>query len=221
MRSLLGWAVTGLLVAVASVLSAAPAAAHPTDEVVQQVYLTPAASGLEVRLDLTPGVLVAPQFTAAVDPDGDGVLSAAEVDAHAAAVQSAVTAQVDGRAVDLTLTGKAYPPADLLAAAGGTITLQWRGELPADAHQVVFTDRYEPGGRPAVQMSVLVADDPVELGRIGHADEGRTMTVAINPSTLDPGTATAPGAAAGPAGIPTLRGQFLPTVGWSTHCASR
>ena len=54
------WPTTGFLIAVASVLSAAPAAAHPTDEVVQQVYLTPAASGLGVRLDLTPGALVAP-----------------------------------------------------------------------------------------------------------------------------------------------------------------
>ena len=200
----------GLLVAVLSVLCAAPAAAHPTDEVVQQVYVTPAASGLGVRLDLTPGVLVAPQFARAVDTDGDGTLAAEEVDAHVAAVQSAVTAQVDGRPVDLAVVRQSYPPVDLLAAGGGTVTLEWTGELPADAHQVVFTDRYEPGGRLAVQMSVLVPTDPVELGRIGHADGGRTMTVALNP-----GTAPAPGSApaAGPAGITQLVGQFLPTRG--------
>jgi nickel/cobalt transporter (NicO) family protein len=208
------WATTGFLIAVAPVLFAAPAAAHPTDEVVQQVYLAPAASGLGVRLDLTPGALVAPQFARTIDTDDNGRLTDAEIDAHVAAVQSAVAAQVDGRLVDLALTRRSYPPVDLLAAAGGTITLEWTGALPADAHQVVFTDRYEPGGRAAVQMSVLVADDPVELGRIGHADEGRTMTVALNLSTTpDPGTAAAPEAAAGPAGIPTLIGQILPTRG--------
>lgn len=212
MSSWTRWATTGLMIAVASVLLAAPAAAHPTDEVVQQVYLTPAASGLGVRLDLTPGVLVAPEFARTVDVDANGTLTDAEVDAHVAAVQSAVTAQVDGRTVDLTVTGRRYPAVDLLAAAGGTITLEWRGELPADAQQVVFTDRYEPGGRPAVQMSVLVAADPVELGRIGHADEGRTTTVALNPSTPDPGAAAAD-AAAGSSGIAQLVGQVLPTRG--------
>jgi nickel/cobalt transporter (NicO) family protein len=193
-----------VLVAVLSVLCAAPAAAHPTDEVVQQVYLTPAASGLGVRLDLTPGVLVAPQFARTVDTDGDGTLTTAEVDAHVAAVQSAVTAQVDGRPVDLTVARQSYPPVHLLAAGGGTVTLEWTGALPADAHEVVFTDRYEPGGRPAVQMSVLVPADPVELGRIGHTDGGRTMTVALNPGTAP---------AADPAGSAQLGGQFLPTRG--------
>ena len=115
MRSLLRWVATALLVGVGSVLLATPAAAHPTDEVVQQLYLTPAASGLTVQLDLTPGVLVGPQFAATVDTDGDGAASAAEVTAHVAAVRSAVTATVDGAAVDLVVTGTQYPPAELLA----------------------------------------------------------------------------------------------------------
>ena len=69
MRAGLRWAVTALLVATASVLLAAPASAHPTDEVVQQVYLTPARSGLGVRLDLTPGV----RSSRTSSPDAAGV----------------------------------------------------------------------------------------------------------------------------------------------------
>jgi ABC-type nickel/cobalt efflux system permease component RcnA len=189
-------ALTALLVAVPPVLFAAPASAHPTDEVIQQVYLTPAVSGLDVRLDLTPGVLVSGQFAATVDTDESGALSPAEIDAHVAAVQSAVTAQVDGRPVDLTVASHTYPPVDLLAAAGGTISLEWTGQLPADAHQVVFTDRYDSGTRSTVQMSVLVAPDAVELGHIGHDDGGRSMTVALNPSTLNAGTVPGPEAVA-------------------------
>jgi len=206
MRSALRGITTVLLVAGASVLGATPALAHPTDEVVQQVYLTPAASGLEVRLDLTPGVLVSGPFTATIDTDGDGTLSSAEVDAHTAAVQSAVAVQVDGRSVDLTLTGHTYPPAALLAAAGGTVTLEWTGALPADAHQLVVTDRYETAGRPAVQMSVLVPPDPVPLGRIAHADGGRSMTVALNPATAPaPAPAADTPAAAGASMLDALR----------------
>ena len=61
------------------------------------------------------------------------------------AVQAAVAAQVDGRTVPLTLVTHTYPPADLLAAAGGTITLERTSGLPADAHQVSFVDRCGTG----------------------------------------------------------------------------
>jgi hypothetical protein len=68
------WATTWLLVVAGFVGFAAPAAADPAAEILQQVYLTPATSGLTVQLDLTPGVLVAPQFARSVDRDGDGAL---------------------------------------------------------------------------------------------------------------------------------------------------
>ena len=48
---------------------------------------------------------------------------AAELDAHVAAVRSAVTATVDGVPVELAVTDTAYPPIELLAAAGGTVSL--------------------------------------------------------------------------------------------------
>jgi ABC-type nickel/cobalt efflux system permease component RcnA len=191
MRPAIRGITTALLVAGASMLGATPALAHPTDEVVQQVYLTPAASG---------------PFTATIDTDGDGALSPVEVDAHTAAVQSTVAVQVDGRPVGLALTGHTYPPVGLLAAAGGTVSLVWRGDLPADAHQVVVTDRYATAGRPAVQMSVLVPPDPVPLGRIAHADEGRSMTVALNPATAPaPAPAADAPAAAGASMLDALR----------------
>jgi ABC-type nickel/cobalt efflux system permease component RcnA len=199
MRSAIRGITTALLVAATSVLWATPATAHPTDEVVQQIYLTPAASGLSVRLDLTPGVLVAPQFAGTIDTDGNGALSPAEVDVHAAAVRSAVSVQLDGAPVELTDTGRTYPPAALLAAAGGTVTLEWAAPLPADAHDVVVTDRYVTAGRPAVQMSVLLAagSDAVDVGPIGHADEGRTMTVALRTGTPPPPAADASTATGG------------------------
>ncbi len=196
MRALLRWAATALLVAVGSVLLAWPAAAHPTDEVVQQLYVTPAASGLTVQLDLTPGVLVGPEFARTVDADSDGTASAAELDAHVAALRSAVTATVDGAPVDLVVTGRSYPPTELLTAAGGTISLTMTAPLSAGVHQLALTDTYDPGIKSTVQMSVLVPPDPVPLGRIGHADQGRSMTVALNPATA-PASEAAPQAAAG------------------------
>jgi nickel/cobalt exporter len=208
-RCVARWLTIGLLVAVGSVLLASAAAAHPTDQIVQQVYLNPAASASTVQLDLTPGVLVAPQFARALDTDADGALGTAEIDAHVQAVQSAVTAQVDGRSVGLTLTEHRYPPLDLLAAGGGTITLVWAVPLPAGAQQVRFTDRYQPGGRTTVQMSVLVASDPIPLGAISHADGGRSMAVALNGATAgsspDVPAVTDPAASGGSSMLDALR----------------
>ena len=206
MRFWLRWAATALLVALGSVVLASPTAAHPTDEVVQQLYVTPAASGLTIQLDLTPGVLVGPQFARTVDVDGDGTASSAEIDAHVAAVRSAVTSTVDGVPVDLAVTDTAYPPVELLAAAGGTITLTMTAPVAADAHQLAITDTYDPGITSTVQMSVLVPPDPIPLGRIGHAEQGRSMTVTLNPATAAAPEAAAQGpAAAGSSMLDALR----------------
>ena len=203
------WLTTALLVVAGSVLFAAPASAHPTDETLQQAYVTPAASGLTVRLDLTPGVLVAPQFARLLDADSDGVLSPAEIDAHAAAVQAAVGARIDGAPAVLTMTGHTYPPLNLLAAGGGVISIEWTAALPAGAQQVVFTDGYVPAGRTTVQMSVLVPSDPVPLGPIGHGDGGRTITVAVNGGTSAPEVAAAPSDTSGGSSmLDALRGPL-------------
>jgi nickel/cobalt transporter (NicO) family protein len=66
----------------------------------------------------------------------------------------------------------------------------------------VFVDRYATVGRPAVQGSVLVPADPVPLGVIGHADGGRTVTVALNPAVAP--SATVPDPAAASAGAAML-----------------
>jgi len=73
---------------------------------------------------------------------------------------------------------------------------------------VVVADRYEPGEKTTVQMSVLVPPDPVTLGHIAHADGGRSMTVALNPATAPaPADTAAPPApaAAGSAMLDALR----------------
>ena len=187
-------------------LFATPAAAHPTDEIVQQLYVTPAASGLTVQLDLTPGVLVGPQFARTVDADGDGAASPAELDAHVAAVRSAVRATADGVPVDLAVTDTTYSPIELLAAAGGKVSLTMTAPVSADAHGLVITDTYDPGITSTVQMSVLLSPDPIPIGRIGHADQGRTMTVALNPATTPvPEAATQAPAPAGSSMLDALR----------------
>jgi nickel/cobalt exporter len=90
----------------------------------------------------------------------------------------------------LRLVGRSYPDLALLTAGGGTITLTWAADLPPGARSLEFHNGYEPG-RTVVQAAVLTARYPVPIGRIGHADDGRTLTAALNAAAGEP-AATAP-----------------------------
>ena len=110
-----------------------------------------------MQLDLTPGVLVAPEFARAVDTDGSETISASETAALVDLVTSTLELRVDGQVVPLAVTRQACPAYDLLAAAGGVVTVELTASLPSGSRNVVFTDEYNPG-RTTVQMGVLVAD---------------------------------------------------------------
>ncbi|MEE1765131.1 HoxN/HupN/NixA family nickel/cobalt transporter [Streptomyces sp. SP18BB07] len=195
-RHLARWTAALVPAATGLVLLAAPAHAHPNDETVQQVYLTPTASALSVQLDLTPGVLVAPAFARAVDTNGDHRFGADEEAAHVELVTSALQLRVNGRTVPLTVTRSAYPSYHLLAAAGGTVTVELAAVLPTGSHDIAFTDGYAPPGRTTVQMDVLVAEvDPANLDGITHADEGREITVTLARAGTPTGRPTPAGSA--------------------------
>ncbi|MFH8803973.1 sulfite exporter TauE/SafE family protein [Streptomyces sp. NPDC017936] len=161
-------------------LAAAPAQAHPSDEILQQVYLTPTRARLDIELDVTPGVLVAPAFARTVDTDGDGRFSDRETAAHLDRVASALHLRVDGSPVALTVTDSSYPPRELLAAAGGTAVVRLSAGLPQGGQHVTFTDAYDPGGRTTVQASLMVAaKDATSTGAAERTDGGRSISFRV------------------------------------------
>ncbi|XVU29885.1 hypothetical protein ACQPZJ_23195 [Actinoplanes sp. CA-054009] len=166
--------------------------AHPLDQVLQQVYLTPAAGVLEVEIDIVPGALVSAAFARSLDEDGDRTLSPREMAGHTGALRAASGVRVDERTEKLTVTSVSYPAYDLLEAGGGTITVRATAPLPAGSRKVAFQNDYQPGQPSVVQMSVTTKPGaPLAPGEIGHGDLGRRITVALTPSTA-PSAAPAP-----------------------------
>ena len=125
----------------------APAAAHRLDEYLQASRISLARDRVEVEIDLTPGVNVAPQVVAFIDGDGDGALSPAERQGYAALVVRLVELEVDGSPAPLMLAGSEFPSLDEMRAGGGTIHLRARAAIPGPStgrHELAYSNVHHP-----------------------------------------------------------------------------
>ena len=138
----------GLMCLLASaLLPAKEALAHPLDEYVQNTYIDLAPGRTTLQLNLTPGVLVAPQVVALIDADGDGEISETEGEAYANEVLRDISLEVDGEPQPLTLTSSQFPTPLDIRAGMGTIRLQVAAETPEGVpgdHSLSFRNDHEP-----------------------------------------------------------------------------
>ena len=150
MKRYLPWSIglVGLIGLLTTALPSEKALAHPLDEYVQNTYIDPAPDGVALELNLTPGVLVAPQVVALIDTDGDGEISEAEGEAYADAIlQDDLALEVDGQPQPLTLVGTSFPSPLDMRAGMGTIRLQVSAEAPSGAsgdHWLYYRNDHQP-----------------------------------------------------------------------------
>ena len=199
-RRLLAFA--ALAAAVSAFVPGRPAAAHPNDELLQQVYITPAAAGVTVDVELTPGVLAAPAFARLVDTDGDGAFSEAETASYIEVVRAAVSVRFGDTAAPVRSVHAAFADAGVLGAGGGSVAVTFAADRPPGAGgalSVTAVDAYEPALRSTVQGSVTLSTDrSVSVAAVEHSQDGRALTVRydVAPSGATPtasGGAGAPG----------------------------
>lgn len=84
------------LMSLLALLAPQAASAHPLDVYLQATYITVAPTQIVVELDLSPGVLVAPQVLPQLDPDGDQRIADGEGRAYVETILRSVALQVDG-----------------------------------------------------------------------------------------------------------------------------
>lgn len=147
----------GRVAALSLALVAGPAVAHPIDEVVQGAYLTLAPGEVRLELDLMPGVEVAAPVVAALDANGDGVLTAAEARAFGEMVLGETALTLDGEAVAWTL--EEVTLSSLPALVSGNDVLKITATVPRldaeGAHELAFENRYDPA-RSRVMANVFL-----------------------------------------------------------------
>jgi hypothetical protein len=137
-----------VLALTAVVAVVADVSAHRRDEYLQAARLEIAPAGVQLELDLTPGIAMAEAIIADIDRDGDGTLSQDEQRSYGTLVVNALTLQVDGTAVGVELAATSFPDLDAIRRGEGTIRLQSTAALPrllsTGSHQLLFRNRHHP-----------------------------------------------------------------------------
>jgi hypothetical protein len=150
----------------ATLLVAASASAHRLDEYLQAARLEVEPDHVELELDLTPGVAVAPDVVGDIDCDRDGTFSPAERTAYAARVLDAIVLQVDGQLLHAQLASVAFADADALRRGEGTIQLRSRAPLPSlsrGRHEVFFRNLYHREGSVYMANALVPDSDRVRV----------------------------------------------------------
>ena len=140
---------------------AAPASAHRLDEYLQATTISVQKDHITAQLRLTPGVAVFPAAFAAMDADGDGVLSAAEQRAYAEVVLRDLSLTLDGVPLRPRLVAATFPTAEAMREGLGEIQIEFDAAVPAGGadRRLTFENRHQR--RIAVYLvNALVPRDP-------------------------------------------------------------
>ena len=115
------------------------ARAHRLDEYLQATRLLLAQDHILLRIDLTPGVDIAPAIFALVNTDHDGRISEAEGKAYANRLLKDVIFEVDGQPQRLEVIRNQYPSFQEMQDGTGTIRVEartvWRSTT---GHHMLF-----------------------------------------------------------------------------------
>ena len=118
------------------------AAAHRLDEYLQATLIGVTRDGIDVEIQLTPGVAVLPVVMAVIDRDRDGRISVEEERVYAARVVREVELRVDGVPAALSLMETTFPPLEAMREGLGTIRMKLR--TMRTGHTLRFENRHLP-----------------------------------------------------------------------------
>jgi hypothetical protein len=130
-----------------AIAGGAEVSAHRRDEHLQAARIAIDPGGVQLELDLTPGIALAEGIIADIDRNHDGVLSPDEQRAYGSVVLGALTLAVDGTPLRAQPAAITFPDEEAMRRGEGTIRLQSTAtfpRLPAGPHQLLFRNRHHP-----------------------------------------------------------------------------
>ena len=120
--------------------------AHRLDEYLQATRIALSPDRIDVAIDLTPGVEIAPSLRRTVDADRDGAISADEARGYAATIVGQLALRHDGVRQALTLERYEFPSEAQLDEGTGTIRLEAssRTTQSRGPHHLFFENTHRP-----------------------------------------------------------------------------
>jgi len=168
-----------LTLTIAIVGSAQPSA-HRVDEYLQASRLAIDPRGVQIELDLTPGIALAEAIIAEIDRNRDGSPSAEEQRAYASLVLHGLEVTVDGRPLPVQLGSIRFADNDAMRRGEGTIHVQVSVTLPdldIGAHQLRFRNNHHPHGSVYLANALVPESDEVGVTAQRRDPDQRELTI--------------------------------------------
>jgi hypothetical protein len=140
--------------------------AHRRDEYLQAARVAIDPDGVQLELDLTPGIALAETILADIDRNRDGSLSAEEQRAYGSLVLGALELDVDGTPLHLQAGDSNFPEPEAVRRGEGTIRLHSAVTLPplsTGLHQLSFRNRHHPDRSVYLANALLPESDRVAV----------------------------------------------------------
>ena len=149
------------------------AAAHRLDEHLQATLIGVTRDGIDVEIQLTPGVAMLPVLMAVIDQDGDGRISPGEERAYVGRVTREVELRVDGVPAPLSLIESNFPTLEAMQEGLGTIQIKLRAER--SGHQLRFENRHLPQVSVYLVNCLAGRSDGLVVGRQERDEAQRSI----------------------------------------------
>ncbi len=138
-----------------------PASAHRLDEYLQATTVSLEKGRVQAQIRLTPGVAVFPVVMAAMDTNGDGLISTSEQRAYAGRVLSDLSLAVDGDRLRLRLISANFPTTGDMQQGRGEIQIDFAADVPRFSHErKLFFENHHQRPIAAYLVNCLVPGDP-------------------------------------------------------------
>ena len=139
------------------------AAAHRLDEYLQATLIGVTQDGIDLEIQLTPGVQMLPVLMAVIDQDRDGRISPEEERAYVSRVAREVELRVDGAQAPLSLIESQFPAVEAMREGLGTIRMKLR--TARSGHDLRFENRHLPQVSVYLVNCLAAPADGLVVGR--------------------------------------------------------
>jgi hypothetical protein len=149
------------------------AAAHRLDEYLQATLIGVTRDGIDLEIQLTPGVRMLPVLMAVIDQDGDGRISSGEKLAYVDRVAREVELRVDGEPARLSLIESNLPTLEAMREGLGTIGIKLR--TARSGHELRFENRHLPQVSVYLVNCLATSSDGLVVGRQKRDEAQRSL----------------------------------------------